>query len=170
MFMCHRGKTVVHWQAPRVSTKESLWQLCCLNDRFALDGLSPPSYGGVLWCYGWQDKPAKGNRVSEKWAYRYRTGPSGFRQAKELLLEGESPTPTQISPSPSPSPSISTLFHNRAPMATGKRKGHTNDGTSPRNAPSPAKKKAKHLSDEDSKTGSKSILSYFSPTGAQQIG
>ena len=65
LFPFYRGKTVVHWQATKVSTEESLLQLCCLNDRFALDGLSPPSYGGVLWCYGWQDKPAPGNRVSE---------------------------------------------------------------------------------------------------------
>merc|ERR1712228_438928 len=55
------GKTVVHWQASRISPGDSLWQLCCLNDRFALDGLSPPSYGGLLWCFGWQDKPVSGN-------------------------------------------------------------------------------------------------------------
>ena len=147
------GKTVVHWQATRVSTQESLWQLCCLNDRFALDGLSPPSYGGVLWCYGWQDKPSKGNQVSEKWANRYRTGASGFLQAKEVLLEGER----------SSSSSIGILFRNST--ATGKRKGQVDDdGWSSLKTPSPAAKKAKK--------DSKSILSYFGPasTGAQQIG
>jgi len=146
------GKTAVHWQAMRVTTQESLWQLCCLNDRFALDGLSPPSYGGVLWCYGWQDKPSKGNQVSEKWAHRYRTGASGFLQAKESLLEGEC----------SSSSTAGLLFRNGA--VTGKRKGQGDDGRSAWNTPSPAAKKAKK--------DSKSILSYFGPasTGAQQIG
>jgi len=153
------GKTVVHWLATRISTKESLWQLCCLNDRFALDGLSPPSYGGVLWCYGWQDKPTKGNQVSEKWASRYRTGASGFVQAKEELLQGEPPS----------SASVGLLFRNSG----GKRKEH--DGNNIRSlslrTPSPATKKARSESDQKKKD-SNSILSYFGPTstGARQIG
>ena len=28
-----------------------------LNDKFALDGGAPPSYGGLLWCLGWRDRP-----------------------------------------------------------------------------------------------------------------
>jgi len=76
----------VHWQARRFSLPEVIWQLVCLNDRFALDGLSPPSYGGILWCFGWSDKPSDGQKVSEKWAHRYRTGPDGFARAKEVLL------------------------------------------------------------------------------------
>ena len=78
---------MVHWQARSFPVDQVIWQLVCLNDRFALDGLSPPSYGGLLWCFGWQDKPANNNQVSEKWAHRYRTGPEGFEQAKELLLQ-----------------------------------------------------------------------------------
>ncbi|EOD36146.1 hypothetical protein EMIHUDRAFT_226719 [Emiliania huxleyi CCMP1516] len=31
-----------------------------LNDSFALDGGAPPSYGGLLWCLGWRDKPGPG--------------------------------------------------------------------------------------------------------------
>ena len=31
-----------------------------LNDTFALDGGAPPSYGGLLWCLGWRDKPGPG--------------------------------------------------------------------------------------------------------------
>lgn len=77
---------MVHWQARSFSVDQVIWQLVCLNDRFALDGLSPPSYGGLLWCFGWQDKPTSGNKVSEKWAHLYRTGPEGFEQAKERLL------------------------------------------------------------------------------------
>ena len=155
LFSIYRGKTVVHWQATKGATEESLLQLCCLNDRFALDGLSPPSYGGVLWCYGWQDKPAPGNRVSEKWAHRYRTGPSGFVQAKEELLERQS------------SPSINPLFRNSAAISTGKRKENTNNGIFSKTTDSPSIKKAKGHNDM---TDSKNILSYFAPTGAKQIG
>jgi hypothetical protein len=81
------GKTVVHWQAGRLPLSEVLYQLCCLNDRFALDGLSPPSYGGILWCFGWGDKPSEGQTVSTKWAHNYRSGMSGFEQAKERLFQ-----------------------------------------------------------------------------------
>ena len=28
-----------------------------LNDKYALDGGAPPSYGGLLWCLGWRDRP-----------------------------------------------------------------------------------------------------------------
>lgn len=99
------GKTVVHWQARRLPPAEVLHQLCCLNDRFALDGLSPPSYGGILWCLGWNDRPADGGRVSTKWAHRYRGGAAAFQQAKERLYDanpyvgngsesGDGPAPT----------------------------------------------------------------------------
>ena len=30
-----------------------------LNDKFALDGGAPPSYGGLLWCLGWRDRPGE---------------------------------------------------------------------------------------------------------------
>jgi len=78
------GKTVVHWQKYMVSPDDGLWHLSNLNDRFALDGLSPPSYAGILWCFGWGDKP--GTSISTKPAHRYRTGANGFEQAKKTLL------------------------------------------------------------------------------------
>ena len=85
----YRGKTVVHWQSCRSLPNDVLWQLVCLNDRFALDGLSPPSYGGILWCFGWGDKPTVGKKeVSTKWAHRYRTGPNGFELAKGNIYKG----------------------------------------------------------------------------------
>jgi deoxyribodipyrimidine photolyase len=84
------GKTVVHWQATKFTPEDVLWQMCCLNDRFALDGLSPPSYAGLLWCFGWCDKPGSGGSVSTKWAHRYRAGPSAFGTAKEALYNGDS--------------------------------------------------------------------------------
>ena len=85
------GKTIVHWQKHDYTLAELLHQMVYVNDRYALDGLSPPSYAGLLWCLGWCDKPsnAKG-AISEKPASRYRTGSSGFLQAKHALLTGAS--------------------------------------------------------------------------------
>ena len=90
------GKTVVHWQKHSCcSIDELLGQLVYLNDRYALDGLSPPSYAGLLWCCGWGDKPSNDNRnnsgksVSTKPASRYRTAPEGFVEAEQLLLAGD---------------------------------------------------------------------------------
>jgi deoxyribodipyrimidine photolyase len=84
------GKTVLHWQSTKFTPEEVLWQMCCLNDRFALDGLSPPSYAGLLWCFGWGDKPGRSGSVSTKWAHGYRAGPSAFVKAKEALYNGDS--------------------------------------------------------------------------------
>jgi len=158
------GKTVVHWQASRESPDEILLQLCCLNDRFALDGLSPPSYGGVLWCFGWQDKPAHGNRVSEKWAHRYRTGPSGFLQAKEKVLDCCDDRAIESS-----SASLVVPNGTSAPVVTGKRTTSHNDGT-PRTSPATKKARRDHPAKAGMRSDSKSILSYFGPavTGAQR--
>ena len=40
-----------------VRLQAALDLLIRLNDRFALDGGAPPSYGGLLWCLGWRDRP-----------------------------------------------------------------------------------------------------------------
>lgn len=80
------GKTIVHWQKS-LPTQELLQHMACLNDRYALDGLSPPSYAGLLWCLGWCDKPGSGGAISTKPASRYRVGPEGFQQAQQALLE-----------------------------------------------------------------------------------
>jgi deoxyribodipyrimidine photolyase len=99
------GKTVVHWQATVASPEDVLWELCCLNDRFALDGMSPPSYAGILWCFGWCDKPGSGGGVSTKWAQRYKTGAVGFEQAKESLYDSStinSAASTNASTNPTP--------------------------------------------------------------------
>ena len=37
-----------------------------LNDRFALDGGAPPSYGGLLWCLGWRDRPGANGRPTAR--------------------------------------------------------------------------------------------------------
>ena len=81
------GKTVVHWQKHNYAVDELLHQLVYLNDRYALDGLSPPSYAGLLWCFGWCDKPASDKKsIAEKPASRYRQGPNAFEEAKRALL------------------------------------------------------------------------------------
>ncbi|VEU33339.1 unnamed protein product [Pseudo-nitzschia multistriata] len=146
------GKTVVHWQKEGFAPGEVVWQLCCLNDRFALDGLSPPSYGGILWCFGWQDKPAGGNqKVSEKWAHRYRTGPSGFRRAREALLCGGSGVVDSVGVDrPGPSPIARKRSYGEVSGAQSPRKKTSRDATNERSE----------------KTSSKnSILSYFGQIG-----
>jgi len=84
------GKTMVHWQKHDYSLEEVLNQMVYVNDRYALDGLSPPSYSGLLWCFGWCDKPGSGGGISEKLASRYRTNSSGFVEARQALLIGAS--------------------------------------------------------------------------------
>lgn len=81
----------VHYSSPAQLT---LRALCYLNDRYALDGLSPPSYAGLLWCIGWSDKPSSGNssewNIAKKPAYRYRMNPEDFRRAEQKLLASRS--------------------------------------------------------------------------------
>ena len=91
------GKTVVEWigcrdrdhSSPDLSPAQvTLRTLCYLNDRYALDALSPPSYAGLLWCTGWTDKP-NGNgdwRIPLKPASRYKMSVEQFRLAEQKLL------------------------------------------------------------------------------------
>lgn len=157
-----RGKTVVHWQSCRASPDDVLWQLCCLNDRFALDGLSPPSYGGVLWCFGWGDKAAAGNKVSTKWSYRYRTGPDGFELAKERIFSNHDRN--RIT-GPISSSNISATIKNRTkridefcdpPLTTAKKARRDNEKVFPdiNTCQKPVAAAAPK---------SKTILSFFSP-------
>ena len=91
------GKTVVEWvgcstSSPGTPASLTLRTLCFLNDRYALDGLSPPSYAGVLWCHGWTEKPS-GNGdwvIPTKYASRYKMNASEFRKASALLLSSQS--------------------------------------------------------------------------------
>jgi hypothetical protein len=62
-------------------------QMACLNDRYALDGLSAPSYTGLLWCLGWCDKLLTGGRISTKPASGYRVGREGFQEATVSFRE-----------------------------------------------------------------------------------
>lgn len=48
------GKALLQWTA---GPEEALAQLLALNNRFALDGRDPCSYGGLLWCLGQFDRP-----------------------------------------------------------------------------------------------------------------
>jgi hypothetical protein len=85
------GKTMLHWLRIDHPLAAVLYTMVHINDRYALDGLSPPSYAGLLWCFGWCDKPANGQgAISEKPAYRYRQGPCGFDVAKQALSEMKS--------------------------------------------------------------------------------
>lgn len=48
------GKALVSWTR---SPEEAIRALYDLNNRFALDGADPASYGGLLWCVGLFDRP-----------------------------------------------------------------------------------------------------------------
>jgi deoxyribodipyrimidine photolyase len=80
------GKAMVHWLKVSVAAEDLLIFLCHINDRYALDGLAPPSYAGLLWCLGWCDKPGPSGSITTKPTSRYRTGPDGFQVAQETLL------------------------------------------------------------------------------------
>ena len=55
------GKAVHAWSA---APDEALARLIHLNNKFALDGHAPPSYGGILWCFGGFDSAAKGGETN----------------------------------------------------------------------------------------------------------
>ncbi|MFM7050908.1 MAG: deoxyribodipyrimidine photo-lyase, partial [Planctomycetota bacterium] len=47
------GKAIAQWSAtPEQALERMIW----LNDRYALDGCDPASYGGILWCLGLFDR------------------------------------------------------------------------------------------------------------------
>ncbi len=48
------GKALLEWSA---DAAEALARLIDLNNRYALDGRDPSSYGGLLWCLGQFDRP-----------------------------------------------------------------------------------------------------------------
>mmetsp|Transcript_14862 Transcript_14862/g.16957 ORF Transcript_14862/g.16957 Transcript_14862/m.16957 type:complete len:702 (-) Transcript_14862:114-2219(-) len=86
------GKQLVHWNHHSLGggnpTTDVLNILCYLNDRYALDGLSPPSYAGLLWCLGWCDKPNTTNSgISKK--RRYKLSASAFKDAAEKLMNDD---------------------------------------------------------------------------------
>ena len=53
------GKALLEWSE---SPQEALERLVYLNDKYALDGQAPPSYGGLMWCLGLFDSPKGGDR------------------------------------------------------------------------------------------------------------
>jgi deoxyribodipyrimidine photo-lyase len=48
------GKKALEWSA---SPREALDTLVHLNNKYALDGRNPNSYGGIFWCFGRYDRP-----------------------------------------------------------------------------------------------------------------
>lgn len=48
------GKKIIEWSA---SPDEAYRTLVHLNNKYALDGRDPNSYGGILWCFGLFDRP-----------------------------------------------------------------------------------------------------------------
>ena len=54
---CDASSQPIAPASPAVRLQAALDLLIRLNDRYALDGGAPPSYGGLLWCLGWRDRP-----------------------------------------------------------------------------------------------------------------
>ena len=157
------GKTVVGWSArlPRsgdegISVTSSVLQtLCYLNDRYALDGLSPPSYAGLLWCMGWCDKPGRGGGISPKPASNYRHSAEDFRLAERALLAGPSGGGSSSGMKHSVSQSsILDMMKSQQPKAKKQRTGQTENGQDASSA-------KKSPADASKKKGS--IASFFSP-------
>jgi len=61
------GKAVVKWTA---SPEEAIDVLLELNNRFALDGHAPPSYGGLLGCMGLFEGPKQNGRIFGRVAFK----------------------------------------------------------------------------------------------------
>jgi hypothetical protein len=97
------GKAIPAWHAvltttagggnvatPAVRLQAALDLLIRLNDKFALDGGAPPSYGGLLWCLGWRDRPGSNgcpkSRPTSVMATRIRPGDLEAR-AKRLCTQ-----------------------------------------------------------------------------------
>ena len=57
------GKAILAWSE---SPENALERLLHLNHRFALDGHAPPSYGGVLGCFGLFESPKRETSVYGK--------------------------------------------------------------------------------------------------------
>ena len=157
------GKTVVGWAARLPRSEDDgtsvasrvLQTLCYLNDRYALDGLSPPSYAGLLWCMGWCDKPGRGGGISPKPASNYRYSAEDFRFAERALLAGPGGGDNSSGMKHSVSQSsILDMMKTQQPKAKKQRLDQAGNGQS---APSAKKSPAGALK----KKGS--IASFFSP-------
>jgi len=57
------GKEILRWTR---GPDDAYRMLQYLNDHYALDGLSPPSYAGLLWCLGWADGPKRETSIFGK--------------------------------------------------------------------------------------------------------
>jgi hypothetical protein len=140
---------IVHWQAKDFPARDVLHQLVCLNDRFALDGLSPPSYFGLLWCAGFQDKPSTSGGqqlISTKWASQYRQGATGFEVAMTKLYDCPSDCDGRNENGCLSSIEQTTTTASGPPMAKKMRRDDSNGGIK-----------------------SKSIMSYFSPVNQGEL-
>jgi deoxyribodipyrimidine photolyase len=94
------GKQIVAWGLKSDHrgdpAEEILRVLVYLNDRYALDGLSPPSYAGLLWCVGWCDGPDAKGGIRMKHAASYKLGSTAFKEAEENLLREQHQTEKRL--------------------------------------------------------------------------
>ena len=82
------GKTLVEWQKAAGSVDLVLHHLAYLNDRYALDGLSPPSYAGLLWCLGWGQRQARRKHYCDQAGVAVSRRPGGLCARPEPPVGG----------------------------------------------------------------------------------
>lgn len=85
------GKSVLMWSA---TYADAMRHLVYLNDKWALDGRDPSSYGGIQWCFGkfdrpWGERPVWGTirSMSLERAYKKFDAASYQRQWNDLTLD-----------------------------------------------------------------------------------
>jgi deoxyribodipyrimidine photolyase len=74
-------------EAPTAATRlqAALDLLVHLNDKFALDGGAAPSYGGLLWCLGWRDRPSSNGTPSRRPTSIAKRVPPGTLERRALM-------------------------------------------------------------------------------------
>ena len=126
------GKEVLNWVAG--SAQRTYETLVHLNDKFALDGTSPPSYAGLLWCMGWADSPKPERPIFGR--VRFRSASSISRRydlnALETRLCFDATRASAVAPESTKQRSITQFFKRDAGGEPGSRGGERGDTDSKR--------------------------------------
>ena len=88
---------------PATRLQAALDLLVHLNDKFALDGGAAPSYGGLLWCLGWRDRPSSNGTPSRRptSVIAKRVPPGELERRARMRVNGVEVT-ALVEPTPTP--------------------------------------------------------------------
>jgi deoxyribodipyrimidine photo-lyase len=81
------GKKIVEWSPTH---EDALATMLYLNDKYALDGQDPNTYGNILWCFGLHDRPWGERPIFGMVRYMARSGMDRKTDVKAYLSEIES--------------------------------------------------------------------------------